>query len=38
LGLHDIAVEQARLAVEKNPDDMRLKNNLEYVMNGQKAA
>lgn len=38
LGLHNIAVEQAKLAVEKNPDDLRLKNNLEYVMNGLKAA
>ncbi len=38
LGLTDISIEQAKLAVEKNPDDMRLKNNLEYVMNGLKAA
>jgi glycosyltransferase involved in cell wall biosynthesis len=38
LGLLDISIEQAKLAVAKNPDDQRLKSNLEYVMNGLKAA
>jgi tetratricopeptide (TPR) repeat protein len=31
LGLIDICVEQARLAVEKEPDNERLKNNLAFV-------
>jgi tetratricopeptide (TPR) repeat protein len=31
LGLKDICVEQARIAVEKEPDDERLKKNLAFV-------
>jgi hypothetical protein len=31
LGLSDISIEQARLAVEKSPDDERLQKNLRYV-------
>jgi tetratricopeptide (TPR) repeat protein len=31
LGLRDIALEQARLAVEKSPDDARLKANLDMI-------
>jgi tetratricopeptide (TPR) repeat protein len=40
LGLKDISVEQAKLAVEKNPDDLRLRSNLEYVQkdHSQEAA
>jgi glycosyltransferase involved in cell wall biosynthesis len=32
LGLKDIAIEQARLACEKSPDDKRLALNLKFVM------
>lgn len=31
LGLRDISIEQAQLAVEKSPDDERLQENLKYV-------
>lgn len=31
LGLKEVAIEQAKLAVEKNPDDLRLRSNLDYV-------
>jgi glycosyltransferase involved in cell wall biosynthesis len=31
LGLRDISIEQAQLAVEKSPDDERLQGNLKYV-------
>jgi glycosyltransferase involved in cell wall biosynthesis len=33
LGIKDIAVQQALLAVEKAPDDLRLKQNLQYLLN-----
>lgn len=32
MGMKDLSIEQARLAVEKDPDNPRLKSNLEYVM------
>jgi glycosyltransferase involved in cell wall biosynthesis len=32
LGLKDIAVEQARIAIEKSPDDMRLQANLKFLL------
>lgn len=31
MGLKDVALEQARIAVEKEPDDERLKNNLRFI-------
>ena len=37
LGLKDEALKQAQLAVEKSPDDERLKRNLEGIMNGFEA-
>jgi hypothetical protein len=30
LGLHDVAIEQARKAVELEPDNLRLRQNLEF--------
>jgi glycosyltransferase involved in cell wall biosynthesis len=43
LGLKQIALEQAGIACEKDPEDVRLRSNLEYIMkdiagDGQKAA
>ena len=43
LGLKDIALEQAEIAVQLEPDDLRLKANLEYIQKamqtqGEKAA
>jgi glycosyltransferase involved in cell wall biosynthesis len=43
LGLIKIAEEQAKLAIEKEPDDLRLRKNLEYIQaaltpEGEKAA
>jgi len=39
LGMKDIAVEQAELAVEKSPNDLRLKANLKlFLGKKQKAA
>ena len=32
LGMKDISIEQARLALEKEPENPRLKSNLDYVM------
>jgi tetratricopeptide (TPR) repeat protein len=32
LGLRDIAIQQAKLAVEHSPDDLRLRANLRFVM------
>jgi len=31
LGLHDVALEQAQLALQHEPEDLRLKGNLEYI-------
>lgn len=31
LGLHDVALQQAQLALEHAPEDLRLKANLEYI-------
>jgi len=31
LGLHDVALEQAKLAIEKTPDDKRLRDNLDWI-------
>jgi tetratricopeptide (TPR) repeat protein len=31
MGLKDVALKQARLAVEKEPDDERLQSNLRYI-------
>jgi tetratricopeptide (TPR) repeat protein len=31
MGLRDVALEQARIAVEKEPDDERLQNNLRFI-------
>jgi tetratricopeptide (TPR) repeat protein len=31
LGMREVSVEQARLAVEKKPDDLRLRSNLNFV-------
>jgi tetratricopeptide (TPR) repeat protein len=39
LGLKDIALEQAKLAVEKEPNDIRLQSNLKWIqdaINGKK--
>jgi hypothetical protein len=43
LGLKDIALEQAKIAAKMEPNDLRLKANLEYILNaiqeqGEKAA
>jgi hypothetical protein len=43
LGLLDKALEQAQLALEKSPDDLRLQGNLKYIQDaifnkGEKAA
>ncbi len=38
LGLRDVAAEQARLAVEQSPDDIRLQNNLKSILNDAKKA
>jgi hypothetical protein len=43
LGLKEIALEQAKIACEKEPEDVRLRSNLEYIMkdmagDGRKAA
>lgn len=32
LGINNVSIEQARLAVEKSPDDQRLQQNLKFVM------
>ena len=32
LGIKNVSIEQARLAVEKSPDDQRLQENLKFVM------
>ena len=32
LGMRDLSIEQARLALEKEPENPRLKSNLDYVM------
>jgi hypothetical protein len=32
LGLADIAIQQAKIAVELSPDDLRLRANLRFVM------
>lgn len=34
LGLHDIALQQAELAVEKNPQDERLQQNVKFIKDG----
>jgi tetratricopeptide (TPR) repeat protein len=43
LGMKDIAIEQAKISVEMEPNDLRLAKNLEYIQNaiqaqGEKAA
>ena len=37
LGLKDLAIEQAKLAVSMSPDDLRLLQNLRYLLNEQSA-
>ena len=37
LGMKDVALKQAKLAVEKSPDDLRLQQNLQYLQNEQPA-
>jgi hypothetical protein len=38
IGLKDISIEQAKLAVEAAPDNLRLKSNLDFVMGKQAQA